>query len=70
MIDTKDAVSQALQELIARNATRLTPADERLLEVLTRDPVRAAIENGAVVSSRAGVHPASAVRLARRLGLK
>ena len=68
MIDTKDAVSQALQELIAHNATRLTPADERLLEVLTRDPVRAAIENGAVVSSRAGVHPASAVRLARRLG--
>lgn len=68
MIDSQDAVSHALRELISRHAARLTPADERLLGVLTQDPVRAAIENGAVVSSRAGVHPASAVRLARRLG--
>lgn len=68
MIETKDAVSQALRDLIARHSARLTPADERLLEVLTQDPVRAAMQNGAVVSSRAGVHPASAVRLARRLG--
>jgi len=68
VIETKDTVSEALRNLIARNSTRLTRADERLLEVLTQDPVRAAIDNGAAVSSRAGVHPASAVRLARRLG--
>lgn len=68
MIESKDAVSEALHTLIAHNSTRLTRADERLLDVLTQDPMRAAIDNGAEVSSRAGVHPASAVRLARRLG--
>lgn len=61
---------QALGDLISRNATRLTDADTRLLGVLMEDPIRAAMENGNVVSSRAGVHPASAVRLARRLGFR
>lgn len=57
-----------LAELIARNSARLTRADTRLLDVLVQDPVRAALDNGKEVSSRAGVHPAAAVRLARRLG--
>ncbi|GHA25634.1 RpiR family transcriptional regulator [Devosia pacifica] len=57
-----------LGDLIAHNAARLTEADARLLDVLVRDPIRGAMENGKEVSSRAGVHPASAVRLARRLG--
>jgi DNA-binding MurR/RpiR family transcriptional regulator len=35
-----------------------------------QDRIRAAMENGKSVSFRAGVHPASAVRLARRLGFK
>ncbi|MDP9836972.1 DNA-binding MurR/RpiR family transcriptional regulator [Neorhizobium huautlense] len=48
----------------------MTDADTRLLDVLIQDPIRAAMENGKDVSSRAGVHPASAVRLARRLGFK
>lgn len=61
-------VSQALGDLIHRHSDKLTPADTRLLDVLMQDPVRAAMENGTAVSSRAGVHPASAVRLARRLG--
>lgn len=60
----------ALSDLINRHSTRLTDADTRLLDVLIQDPIRAAIENGKDVSSRAGVHPASAVRLARRLGFK
>lgn len=60
----------ALSDLINRHSTRLTDADTRLLDVLIQDPIRAAMENGKDVSSRAGVHPASAVRLARRLGFK
>lgn len=64
----QDGVPRALLDLIHRNSTRFTPADERLLDVVIQDPVRAAMDNGASVSSRAGVHPASAVRLARRLG--
>lgn len=63
-----DLVPRALLDLISRNTARLTPADGRLLDVMMRDPLRAAMDNGAEVSSRAGVHPASAVRLARRLG--
>jgi DNA-binding MurR/RpiR family transcriptional regulator len=65
---TQNEVSQALGDLINRHSAKLTPADTRLLDVLMQDPIRAAMENGTVVSSRAGVHPASAVRLARRLG--
>jgi DNA-binding MurR/RpiR family transcriptional regulator len=59
-----------LSDLINRHSSRLTEADTRLLDVMIRDPMRAAMENGTDVSSRAGVHPASAVRLARRLGFK
>jgi len=63
-----EGLPPALLELINRNSGRLTPADGRLLDVLIQDPIRAALDNGTSVSSRAGVHPASAVRLARRLG--
>lgn len=59
-----------LGELIKQNSTKLTDADTRILNVLVGDPVRAALQNGKEVSFRAGVHPASAIRLARRLGFK
>jgi DNA-binding MurR/RpiR family transcriptional regulator len=59
---------QTLLERVKSSPNRLTPTDERLLEVLLDDPMRAAMDNGAAISSRAGVHPASAVRFARRLG--
>ncbi|WP_319569090.1 MurR/RpiR family transcriptional regulator [Cohaesibacter marisflavi] len=59
-----------LGDLIKQNSAKLTEADTRILDVLMGDPVRAAMENGKEVSSRAGVHPTSAVRLARRLGFK
>jgi DNA-binding MurR/RpiR family transcriptional regulator len=62
--------SLALSDLISKYSGQLTDADTRLLDVLVRDPLRGAIENGKDVSFRAGVHPASAVRLARRLGFK
>ncbi|TRL34910.1 MurR/RpiR family transcriptional regulator [Rhizobium straminoryzae] len=69
-MDRQDAIPQALGDLISRHSSRLTDADTRLLDVLIQDPIRGAMENGKDVSSRAGVHPASAVRLARRLGFK
>ncbi len=68
--DTKPAPSEDLATLITRHFARLTDADTRLLRVLTGDPVRSAFENSTEISSRAGVHPASAVRLARRLQFK
>lgn len=70
MVKMESDVPQFLGDIISRNSTRLTAADTRLLDVLMQDPVRAAMENGTAVSFRAGVHPASAVRLARRLGFK
>ncbi|TCS51606.1 RpiR family transcriptional regulator [Primorskyibacter sedentarius] len=62
------APTSSLDTLLSRNADRLTATDSRLLKVLLQDPMRAAIENGKEISDRAGVHPASAVRLAQRLG--
>lgn len=70
MTDTIEAAPFGLSELISKYSTQLTDADTRLLDVLFRDPLRGAMENGKDLSSRAGVHPASAVRLARRLGFK
>ncbi|WP_277870812.1 MurR/RpiR family transcriptional regulator [Paracoccus suum] len=54
--------------MVADHAERLTDADARIVDVLMQDPMRAAMESGKEVAERAGVHPASAVRLARRLG--
>ncbi|MBB3464851.1 MurR/RpiR family transcriptional regulator [Rhizobium sp. BK377] len=69
-MERQSEIPQLLGDLISRNSTKLTEADTRLLDVMMRDPIRAAMENGKAVSFRAGVHPASAVRLARRLGFK
>ncbi len=69
-MERPNEIPQLLGDLISRNSTKLTEADTRLLDVMMQDPIRAAMENGKTVSFRAGVHPASAVRLARRLGFK
>ncbi|GAA3083385.1 MurR/RpiR family transcriptional regulator [Rhizobium viscosum] len=69
-MERQSEIPQLLGDLISRNSTKLTEADTRLLDVMMQDPIRAAMENGRAVSFRAGVHPASAVRLARRLGFK
>ncbi|MBR0554306.1 MurR/RpiR family transcriptional regulator [Ciceribacter sp. L1K23] len=66
----RNDLPERLGDLISRHSPQLTDADTRLLDVLMQDPIRAAMENGKTVSFRAGVHPASAVRLARRLGFK
>ena len=57
-----------LKQLIARHSDQLTAADTRLLDVVMEDPVRAALDTGKDVSGRANVHPAAAVRLAKKLG--
>ncbi|PLW75348.1 MurR/RpiR family transcriptional regulator [Cohaesibacter celericrescens] len=69
-MNSESTIPSFLGELIKQNSTKLTDADTRILNVLVSDPVRAALENGKEVSSRAGVHPTSAIRLARRLGFK
>ncbi len=68
--DKSGDAPQHLSDLVAQNAQRLTQADIRLLDVLMENPLRAALENGKEVSNRAGLHPSSAVRLARRLGFE
>lgn len=67
-MNTKPQLPGFLSAVLSQSGARLTEADVRLIDVLLQDPLRAAMENGKDVSSRAGVHPASAVRLAQRLG--
>jgi DNA-binding MurR/RpiR family transcriptional regulator len=67
-MNTKPQLPGFLNAVLSQSGARLTEADVRLLDVLLQDPLRAAMENGKDVSSRAGVHPAAAVRLAQRLG--
>jgi DNA-binding MurR/RpiR family transcriptional regulator len=67
-MNTKPQLPGFLSAVLSQSGARLTEADVRLLDVLLQDPLRAAMENGKDVSSRAGVHPAAAVRLAQRLG--
>jgi len=57
-----------IQERVSEHATRLTPADRRVLEVLLSHPTEAAFLRAEEVADRAGVHQAAATRLAQRLG--
>lgn len=67
-MNSKPQLPGFLSAVLSQSGARLTEADVRLIDVLLQDPLRAAMENGKDVSSRAGVHPAAAVRLAQRLG--
>lgn len=67
-MNTKPQLPGFLGAVLSQSGARLTEADVRLIDVLLQDPLRAAMENGKDVSSRAGLHPAAAVRLAQRLG--
>jgi len=53
---------------VERNRERLSPADERLVRQLLADPARAAFLSAAELASQTGVHEATAVRLAKKLG--
>ena len=54
--------------LVEQHRDRLTPADQRVLEVLLSHPTEAAFLPAEEIAQRAGVHQASATRLAKRLG--
>lgn len=57
-----------LQELLDRNSVRLTRADRKLASVLLAHPRDSVFLSTNEIAGRAAVHPASAVRLARKLG--
>lgn len=59
-----------LQTLVKQHAGRLSQADERLVTELLRRPAEAAFLSAAELSRRVGVHEATAVRLAQKLGYR
>jgi DNA-binding MurR/RpiR family transcriptional regulator len=61
-------MKRALALQIDRCRDKLTKADQRLLDVLLRDPAQAAMLSASEVAREAGVHAAAAVRLAQKLG--
>src|SRR5690606_13374694 len=63
-------MSTTLKQAVADYPNALTEADERLLRVLLANPTESAFLSSAEISRRAGVHQASAVRLAQKLGFE
>ncbi|KAB0268034.1 MurR/RpiR family transcriptional regulator [Microvirga brassicacearum] len=61
-------MAHSLANQINRCRDRLTEADQRLLDVLLRDPANTAMLSASEVAREAGVHAAAAVRLAQKLG--
>ena len=61
-------MSATLKQAVADYPNALTEADERLVRVLLANPTESAFLSAAELSKRAGVHQASAVRLAQKLG--
>ena len=61
-------MANSLATQIDRCRDKLTEADQRLLDVLLRDPAQSAMLSAAEVAREAGVHAAAAVRLAQKLG--
>ncbi len=58
----------SLKRALAENPVALTDADERLVRTLLANPTESAFLSAAEISRRSGVHQASAVRLAQKLG--
>jgi DNA-binding MurR/RpiR family transcriptional regulator len=57
-----------LARRVDRHREKLTESDQRLLDVLFRNPTRAAMLSTSALAREAGVHSATAVRLAQKLG--
>lgn len=57
-----------LHDRMQATGDRLTDADRRILEVLLSHPTESAFLSAAEITHRAGVHQASATKLAQRLG--
>jgi DNA-binding MurR/RpiR family transcriptional regulator len=58
----------SLHDLVREAGGRLTEADRRLVDALMAHPKQTAFLSANEVARRASVHPASAVRFARKLG--
>lgn len=58
----------SLVERISERGDRLTRADRQLLDVVLSHPTEAAFLGGGQVAARAGVHQATATKLAQKLG--
>lgn len=59
-----------LAQQIEQHQGRLTPADERIVRSLLADPLAASFWSAGELAQRAGVHEASVVRLAQKLGYR
>jgi DNA-binding MurR/RpiR family transcriptional regulator len=59
-----------LSTLVQQNQARLTGADHRLIKILLAKPTEVSYLSTTDIAERAGVHPATAVRLARKLGFR
>ncbi len=57
-----------LREVVERYRGRLTATDQRLIRELLANPTEAAFFSAAQLAEKAQAHPASAVRLAKKLG--
>lgn len=58
------------EDLVAEKNDTLTASDLRLVNVLLKDPTIGSFMPAQKVAARAGVHPSTASRLARKLGFK
>ena len=57
-----------LKEAIAKHEDDLSISDRRLIEVMVHDPGESALLSAAKLGEKAGVHAATVVRLAKKLG--
>ena len=57
-----------LRDIIAAHEDDLSASDRRLIEVLMRDPGESAFLSAAKLGDKVGVHAATVVRLAKKLG--
>lgn len=59
-----------LQAILNQYSERITPAEKQLVRVLFANPTESAFLSATKLAERAGVHPATAVRLAKKLGFR
>jgi DNA-binding MurR/RpiR family transcriptional regulator len=60
----------SLKTIVQDHTGKLTPTDRRLLDTLLANPTEAAMSSATEVAGKAGVHAASLVRLAKKLGFE
>jgi DNA-binding MurR/RpiR family transcriptional regulator len=60
----------SLKRIVQEHKGHLTPTDRRLLDALLAKPTEAALSSATELAMRTGVHAASLVRLAKKLGFE